>query len=325
MHLTAFDQRHLNHDSAIRLIIKSSQTLEYLRIGSVRPSELQKIVSGATGEVVFPRMRECLLTLNVDDSRLKQFNIAQPHFPALEFLHIAIPPSDISPEHETTLSIFEHTFLADLFFFGPRTQLRVLNFPLAWDTVEVLSTNVLANAQELLFPTISMENEHVLDNEESNQIMQACLAVRGLRTFCIDSICPQPCLPMIPQCGELGMFCAPSYAFSIDQICTLLAHLPNLYYFQCELALDCPESVTLSYPHKSMLRFMLYIPFRPTQLLSECIFGIVSQLPQVLQVRLPFSLCGALCDRIEQEARESTYPWSRRIYENACIVPNSSQ
>ncbi|KAJ1932811.1 hypothetical protein EC988_009330, partial [Linderina pennispora] len=138
MHLTAFDQRHLSHDSAVWLIIRSAQTLEYLRVGSVRPSELQKIVSGASGEIVFPRMRECLLTLNVDDSKLKQFNITQSHFPALEFLHVAIPPSDVSPDHETTLSIFEHTFLADLFFFGSMTQLRVLNFPLAWDTVEVL-------------------------------------------------------------------------------------------------------------------------------------------------------------------------------------------
>ncbi|KAJ1932511.1 hypothetical protein EC988_009435 [Linderina pennispora] len=169
-----------------------------------------------------------------------------------------------------------------------------------------------------------MENEHVLDNEESNQIMQACLAIRGLRTFCTDSACPQPSLQMVPQCSDLGILCVPSYAFTIDQISMLLTHLPKLYYFQCELALGCPGPVMLSSPHDAMLRFMLNIPFRPSQILSESIFSIISHLPRVLQVRLPFSLCRSLCEKIERDARESTYPWSRRIYENACVAPNSS-
>ncbi|KAJ1851377.1 hypothetical protein LPJ76_006125, partial [Coemansia sp. RSA 638] len=69
--LTSIDTSRISHDSMLWLIGSNARTLEYLRIGSVFPSDLQQLVSEISGDLVFGRLREIQMTLDLEDSQLK--------------------------------------------------------------------------------------------------------------------------------------------------------------------------------------------------------------------------------------------------------------
>ncbi|KAJ2877809.1 hypothetical protein H4R27_006066, partial [Coemansia aciculifera] len=131
--LSSIDTGGIGHTSMRLLVARNAHSLLYLRIERVGPNQLRSLVFDTVGSVVFGQLRELQLTLDINDAQLAAYSINLPHFPCLEALHVLLSDSDVSTRHETRLSIHEHNFLTDLFFFGP-SQLRQLSLPLAWDT-----------------------------------------------------------------------------------------------------------------------------------------------------------------------------------------------
>ncbi|KAJ2356841.1 hypothetical protein GGF43_001826, partial [Coemansia sp. RSA 2618] len=154
--LTSIDTSRISHESMLWLIANNARALEYLRVASVLPSDLQHMVSRTFGDLVFSHLREIHMTLDLYDSQLEEYDITTAHFPNLELLFVDIPTHEISSQHETGLSIFEHAFLTDLFL-GKCNRLRSVRFPIAWDTIEILTPNMLSRVHELTLYQVSME------------------------------------------------------------------------------------------------------------------------------------------------------------------------
>ncbi|KAI8319531.1 hypothetical protein GQ54DRAFT_33194 [Martensiomyces pterosporus] len=315
--LVSIDTRRIDHGSLVFLIARNADSLAYLRIGSVRPSELQRLVTGTAGDLVFHGLRELLLTLNLDDSRLKEFSFTRPHFPNLEFLHVAIPASDISPQRETSLTIFEHSFLTELFFHSP-TRLRVANFPLAWDTVEILTPEMLSSVQELLLYEISMENEHTLDNEESNQMLSTALSLPHLHTAYLNNSTETTILPGVILCSRLQTLSIPLYTLTTRQIAMLADRLPVLSALNCQLSPD-PDSddivlVQPFSPHFSMKSLVVRTPPSAHESAVNSLLTLIAYFPLLQHAGLPANLCLRLWERLRSDSETQRHRWSARLF-----------
>ncbi|KAJ2061831.1 hypothetical protein GGI17_002805, partial [Coemansia sp. S146] len=200
------------------------------------PNQLRSLVFDIAGSVVFGQLRELQLTLDTNDAQLAAYSIKLPHFPCLEALHVLLSGSDVSTGHETKLSIHEHNFLTDLFFFGP-SQLRQLSFPLAWDTVELLTPQLLAHIQHLVLGEVSMEGEHLLDDDESGQILAKILGLRHVRAAHLNSVALEVTLPAILECAVLQHLTIPLYSLEFGQASELLRQMPTLKLLHCRLVI----------------------------------------------------------------------------------------
>ncbi|KAJ1956223.1 hypothetical protein GGI12_005361 [Dipsacomyces acuminosporus] len=324
--LVSIDTRKIDHSSMAWLIARNADNLRYLRIGSLRLSELQQLITGTAGELIFQGMRELLLTLNLDDSQLKQFNLTKSHFPNLEFLHVAIPANDISPQHETGLTIFEHSFLTELFFHSPG-RLRVVNFPLSWDMVEILTPELLSKMQELLLYEISMENEHLLDNEESNQMLSSALSLAHLRTVCLNNSTRTTMLPVQILCSRLQTLSIPLYSLTIHQISTLAESLPLLSVLSCTLSPASGTGISINSflstyyhrPHYSMRSLAVQVPPSAHTLEVNRLFDLVALFPLLQHVCLPARLCSHLWERLRSDSSVQKHKWSHRLFSTVQI------
>ncbi|KAJ1725546.1 hypothetical protein LPJ53_000216 [Coemansia erecta] len=163
--LTSIETGTIDSDYMLWLVANSAGTLKCLRIRSTRPSTLQQLLCDTVDDIVFDSLKDILLILDMNDSLLQPFNITRQYFPSLECLDVVIPPQDIKQNRESSLSIFEHSFLTDLFFYAPG-PIRMLNYPLTWDSVEVLTPDILCNIRHVALYEVSLEGEHLLDQDD---------------------------------------------------------------------------------------------------------------------------------------------------------------
>ncbi|KAJ2682013.1 hypothetical protein IWW39_006161, partial [Coemansia spiralis] len=232
--LSSIDTEGIGHVSMRQLVAHNAHSLLYLRIWRIGPNQLRSLVFGTAGSVVFGRLRELMLALDTNDARLAEYSIAAAHFPSLEALHVLLPDNGASTRRETSLSIHEHNFLTDLFFCGP-IQLRQLSFPLAWDTVELLTPQLLASVQHLTLSEVSMEGEHVLDDDESGQMLSKALGLRHVRTARLNNCALSVALPSQLECTALQRLVIPHYSLEFGQASELLRQLQKLVLLHCQL------------------------------------------------------------------------------------------
>ncbi|KAJ1765245.1 hypothetical protein IW140_006460 [Coemansia sp. RSA 1813] len=232
------------NNSMIRLISATAHSLEYLRIGYLRLSELQLLISGATKDgLVFNRLSQLIITLDLHDLRLKMYDIKTTHFPNLDLLYVDLLESDISSDHETSMSIFEYDYLIDIFFHSPLNA-RILRLPLSWDTVEILTPRMLGNVRNLKLNEISMEGEHLLDSEEANQMLCNALELPDIRSVSLNCTTLETALPLNLHCTRLHTLDIPFYALRIDQLIHLLNCLPLLAILRFQLTKRaCPTTL----------------------------------------------------------------------------------
>ncbi|KAJ2835019.1 hypothetical protein GGI24_000089 [Coemansia furcata] len=240
--LGSIDTSRIDHTSMRLLVARNAHSLLYLRIGRVGPNQLRSLVFDTVGSVVFGQLRELQLTLDTNDGPLAEYTITLPHFPSLNVLHVFISDSDVSTRHETRLSIHEHNFLTDLLFHGS-SQLRQLSFPLAWHTVELLTPQLLANIQHLFLSEVSMEGEHVLDDDESGQILAKILDLQHVRSVHLNSVSLSTTLPVLLECAVLQHLIIPFYSLEFGQASELLRQMPTLTLLHCRLVIGS-EAVT---------------------------------------------------------------------------------
>ncbi|KAJ2048685.1 hypothetical protein GGI03_005196 [Coemansia sp. RSA 2337] len=241
--LSSVDTNGIVHMSMRLLVAHNAHSLLYLRIGCVGPNQLWRLVFGTVGSVVFGQLREIQLTLDINDAQLTEYNINLPHFPCLESLRVVLSDSDVSTRHETMLSIHEHNFLTDLFFCGP-SQLRQLSFPLAWNTVELLTPQLLAHIRHLFLREVSLEGEHLLDVDESGQMLAKVLGLQHVRAVHLDSVALKVTLPVLIECSVLRYLVIPFYSLEFGQASELLRQMPTLTLLHCRLVIGSEAATT---------------------------------------------------------------------------------
>ncbi|KAJ2549525.1 hypothetical protein EV175_004416 [Coemansia sp. RSA 1933] len=333
------------NNSMIRLISATAESLEYLRIGCLRLSELQLLLSGArNGGLVFNRLTQLLVTLDLRDLQLKMYNIKTTHFPNLELLHVNLLESDISPSHETSMGIFEYSYLIDIFFHSP-LRARSLRLPLAWDVVEILTPAMLHHVHNLNLTEITMEGEHLLDGEESNQMLCCAFELPAIRSISLNCTALDTGLPVQFHCSLLHTLDIPFYALRIDQLVHLLSRLPQLAILHCRLAkpacplelllidekqdtekdaqkLPPPFGVSCDTPASvSLCSLSVFVPPATCQQLTHRLFSLIAALPAIRQATLPKDLCPSLNEHLVNAKAACTHRWSARLLDNIKIHP----
>ncbi|KAJ2398605.1 hypothetical protein GGI23_003143 [Coemansia sp. RSA 2559] len=332
------------NNSMIRLISATANSLEYLRIGCLGLSELQLLVSGArNGGLVFGRLAQLLITLDLRDLHLKMYDIKTTHFPNLDLLHVDLLESDISPSHETSMSIFEYSYLIDIFLHSP-LSVRSLRLPLAWDAVELLTPTMLSHVRRLKLNEISMEGEHILDVDEANQILSNALELSNIRSISLNCTALDTELPLFLRCSLLHTLDIPFYALRIDQIVHLLKHLPLLAIFVCQLAEDyCPTTspstgeqsideetqrrLGASYDspiNTSIWSLSVHVYPKMSQQLTRLLFALIAALPTIRRAILPKDLCPPLREYLVNSRNSSNHRWSAKLLDNVNICPLAS-
>ncbi|KAJ1805207.1 hypothetical protein LPJ75_005379, partial [Coemansia sp. RSA 2598] len=216
--LTAIESTTVNTQSMIMLISSNSETLERLCVQGISIPTLQKTTKGAEDNVVFSRLQKLQLVLDQDGTDIQPYDIATRHFPSLRRLDIAINPLDIEPSKDVPLSIYEHNFLVDLFFHDlTHTCLHSLTFPVSWDTVEILSPTLLRNVRHVCLTEISTEGEHLLDDEESNQLLQNILYLGHIRSVVLDNSASHTFIDFSHNWRNLHTLSILNYSLTIDQ------------------------------------------------------------------------------------------------------------
>ncbi|KAJ2150071.1 hypothetical protein J3F82_004209 [Coemansia sp. RSA 637] len=348
--LTSIDTSRISHDSMLWLIGSNARTLEYLRIGSVFPSDLQHLVSEISGDLVFGRLREIQMTLDLEDSQLKQYNITTTHFPRLELLFVDLPPYGISPRYETDLSILEYSFLTDLFFTAC-SRLRSVRFPIAWDAVEMLTPTMIPKVHELMLYQISMESEHVPDTEEANMLLNNMLSLKHIRSVSLDTVSDIAVLPLHLVCTRLHSLIIPQYRLAADQMHFLLCELPSLMVLHCKLGerqsstadKDCainPDYISKvdhywkndssithnTHSHDVVLAtpvpirtLAICIPPDTSSMIIQLFFSVIAALPCIRTIHLPHQLNTALLQHLQQASNVSRHRWSAAMLDNIYI------
>ncbi|KAJ2846047.1 hypothetical protein IWW36_004532 [Coemansia brasiliensis] len=332
--LTSIDTSRISHESMLWLIASNASTLEYLRIGRVLPSDLQLLVGGTANNLVFEHLRELQISLDVEDVQLENYQISTSHFPRLEVLFADIPDCSILSRYQTNLSIFEHAFLTDLFFAWNHC-LRMVRFPITWDTVEMLTPTTLPEARELDLYQICMEGEHALDNEESNRLLNNLLSLRNIQTISTNTLSHMAELPDNLHCTELTTLEIPRFHLTASQIHFFLCKIPSLKMLHCRLGEDSivaakfnggwqtGASSQLMFENKAVIKPMqtlhISIPPETSNLSIECFFSMVAALPCIRTIYLPSQLSTPLYRYLVQASQTSRYRWSSAMLDNINI------
>ncbi|KAJ1738389.1 hypothetical protein LPJ68_005590 [Coemansia sp. RSA 1086] len=332
--LTSIDTSRISHESMLWLIASNANTLEYLRIGRVLPSDLQLLVDRTTSNLVFENLRELQITLDVEDARLESYQISKSHFPRLEVLFADIPNYSLLSRYQTRLSVFEHAFLTDLFF-AWKHRLRMVRFPIAWDTVDLLTPTTLPEARELYFYQICMEGEHALDNAESNQLLSNLLSLKNIQTISTNTLSYFAELPDNLYCTELTTLEIPRFYLTASQIRFFLCKIPSLKVLHCRLGEDpivtakagiCWQTDTrnqVAFENKatanSLQTLQVSIPSETSDVSVECFFSMVAALPCIRTIYLPSRLSTSLYRHLLQASQTSRYRWSSAMLDNINI------
>ncbi|KAJ1986586.1 hypothetical protein EDC05_006232 [Coemansia umbellata] len=320
------------NSNMIWLITAAACSLEYLRIGCLGPSELQQLIYKPNNtHLVFNRLRELIVTLDLNDSQLKPYEIKTLHFPSLALLHIELPDSGISPRHETSLSLFEYSFLIDLFFFRPSST-NMLKIPLAWDTVEVLVPEMLSQVRSLVLSEIILEGEHVLDNEEASQMLSNAFGLQNIRSISLDCATQETALPIFLNCSFLHTLDIPYYTLSANQMAQLLSSLSTLVILNCKLA-SGNEELTTSADDQVMVQSSLdslfatydipastslwdlsvYVHPSTSKNIVYQLFALIGAVPSIQNVTLPSDICPILRNYLAQTNINASHQWSSKI------------
>ncbi|KAJ2306450.1 hypothetical protein IWW55_000701 [Coemansia sp. RSA 2706] len=348
--LSSIDTSRISHESMLWLIAGNAATLEYLRIASVLPSHLQQLVSDTSGDLVFSRLREVQMTLDLEDSSLKPYRITTTHFPRLEVLFVDMPADGISPQYETGLSIFEHAFLTDLFL-SKRSQLRSLRFPVSWDTIDILTSELLPEACDLTLYQISMEGEHVPDSEESSQLLWNMLSLSHARQVTLNTASSSTELPLQLVCTRLRSLVISGYHLSAEQIHHLLCEILSLRILHCQLGEGSPAGLatadlavnqahiarteycwkasTSTRPHdddrlglttpRAMRTLNIRIPPGTSDASIQRFFSVIAALPCIRTIYLPGQLNRPLYRHLQQASKACRHCWSETMLDSIRI------
>ncbi|KAJ1644456.1 hypothetical protein LPJ64_003873 [Coemansia asiatica] len=241
--LTVVETTVVTSANMVRFISSNSEVLERLRIKSISIRTLQQLIKLSQNGASFPRLQHLQLVLDQDGADILSYDIQTRHFPSLCYLDIAINPVDIEPSKDVPLSIYEHEFLIDLFFYDSiDTHLHTLCFPVSWDTVEVLSPKLLKDLEHIDLSEISLEGEHLLDEEESNQLLQNILSLRHIRSVILNNSSSRTFIDFPLNCYNLHIFSIPNYSLTLEQAVQIMKSACLLSVLNLTLVQDSVES-----------------------------------------------------------------------------------
>lgn len=295
--VTSIDIEWICHDSLYWLVANNVNALELLRVGRARLSQLQNLLFKTTADnsgLIFTRLRNLQLTLDLDDIQLSVHSVSRDHFPELKTLCLNLYPESTFPDYETDLTIFEHDFLTDLFFYCPG-KLKILKFPISWDTVELLTPELLSQIRLLSLYQIMKEEEHLPDDEESNQLLEVCLKLVSVRDIHLNCHATSVNVQPLWICGDsLRTLDIPYYSFTIFQVNRMLEKLPVITVLAChirqasvfEKERECTDSVirVTSSPLK-VVKFGCSLEISPEEV--ERIYELISSQRHIYHVSLP--------------------------------------
>ncbi|KAJ2595829.1 hypothetical protein GGF39_003681 [Coemansia sp. RSA 1721] len=322
--VTLIEVQSVASPAMVQFISSTARTLERLRIKNISIATLQLLLKGAK-EVVFPRLEQLQLVLDTEGVDIQPYNITTQLFPRLACLDIIICPSDIGPSKEASLSIYEHNFLTDLFFHdSARTRLRSLNLPVTWDTVEVLDPKLLENLRYVFLYEVSLEGEHLLDEEESNQLLQNILSLQHVRSVFLTNSAPRTFINFPLQCHNLHTLGISNYSLTVDQVVDIIKHFRFLYFLEFSLINDVADKDPGAVPAVQLRKYgsalntsmknMRANIVPETTAGTVALFGsFIVALPHLQCLTIPRGFCGLVGRSIKYACEKQPYKWGSEM------------
>ncbi|KAJ1898354.1 hypothetical protein LPJ71_006178, partial [Coemansia sp. S17] len=103
---------------------------------------------------------------------------------------------------------------------------------------------LLAHIQHLFLREVSLEGEHLLDVDESGQVLAKVLGLRHVRAVHLNSVALKVTLPVLIECSVLRYLVIPFYSLEFGQASELLRQMPTLTLLHCRLVIGSEAATT---------------------------------------------------------------------------------